>query len=132
MRILFAASRHAGSRHRQAISDALLSVVVCTRAPGPHVLIHGGGRGGDQIADQLARGWGWSVLVYQADWDRQGRAAGPLRNGRMVATGGADRVVAMPDGRGLDSGTGDLVRRAVKAGLPVDVRPLAIVEAMLL
>lgn len=131
MRILFAASRRAGPEHQQAICDALLSVVVCAQNGGPHTLVVGKGRGGDEIAEGLAIGWGWSVEGYPADWDRYGAAAGPIRNGEMVHAGG-DRVVAMPDERGLDSGTGDLIRRALAAGLPVNVRPIRIEEATLL
>lgn len=131
MRILFAASRNAGWEHRLAISDALLSVVVCSRDRGPHTLVVGKGRGGDEIAEGLARGWDWTIEGHPAAWDRYGPAAGPMRNTEMVQAGG-DRLVAMPDGRGLDSGTGDLIRKAINAGMPVNVRPIRIEEATLL
>lgn len=131
MKILFGASRHAGPEHRQAISDALLSVVVCTKDSGPHTLVHGDGRGGDQIAAALAREWGWFIQAFTAQWDAYGRSAGPRRT-QLIVAGGGDQVVAMPDERGLDSGTGTLIRLAVAAGLPVNVRPLRIEEARLL
>lgn len=134
MRVLFAASRHAGPEHRQVISDALLSVVICAKDPGPHVLIHGAGRGGDKLAEGLAQQWLWTILAYPADWQKHGKAAGPVRNELMVRTAHADRVLAMPDIRdGLDGGgTAGLAKLAAKAGLPVDVRPLRIEEATLL
>jgi hypothetical protein len=48
-------------------------------------------------------------------WDELGKKAGPLPNQRMLDEGKPDLVVAFP-GAG---GTKDMVRRAVKAGVPV-------------
>lgn len=44
-----------------------------------------------------------------------GKAAGPIRNQRMLDEGKPDLVVAFPGGRG----TADMVRRAKAAGVPV-------------
>jgi len=79
-------------------------------------IIHGACRtGADQWADE------WAVLNWKqidefpADWQTHGRAAGPIRNQRMIDEGRPDLVVAFPGG----SGTADMVRRAEKAGIPV-------------
>ena len=53
--------------------------------------------------------------TYGADWAKHGRAAGPIRNQRMLDEGKPDLVVAFPGGRG----TADMVRRAKAAGVPV-------------
>jgi hypothetical protein len=45
----------------------------------------------------------------------QGKAAGPIRNQRMIDEGKPDLVIAFPGGRG----TADMVSRAKKAGIPV-------------
>ena len=70
-------------------------------------------------ADRLAAEWAWenkiSVCSYPADWDKHGKAAGPMRNQEMVDDARADCVVAFPGGKG----TADMVRRARKAGLTV-------------
>jgi hypothetical protein len=55
--------------------------------------------------------------VYQANWDRLGRKAGPLRNAHIVAN--ADRVVAFWDGK--SRGTLNTVVQADRAGLPIEV-----------
>ena len=73
------------------------------------VVIHGGARG----ADDLARQWGEiSVGIegveFRADWTAHGKAAGMIRNQRMLDEGRPDLVVAFPGGRG----TADMVRRA--------------------
>lgn len=82
---------------------------------GVDTLIHGGCPTG---ADAMAETWGKrnrvKVVTFPANWGGEGRAAGPIRNQRMVDLG-ADFVVAFPGGRG----TADLVRRARKAGLEV-------------
>jgi hypothetical protein len=75
-----------------------------------------GGAGG---ADRLAHIWACrndaKPEKYMAEWDRYGRAAGPIRNQRMIDEGKPDLVVAFPGGRG----TSDMVRRATAAGIPV-------------
>lgn len=78
-------------------------------------LIHGGARG----ADEGAARWGESehlrVVAFHADWKKHGKAAGPIRNARMIAEGKPDVVIAFPGGRG----TADMVRQAEAAGIPV-------------
>lgn len=69
-------------------------------------------------ADALACDWamrnGLSVEEFPADWATHGRAAGPVRNARMVRAG-ADLMVAFPGGRG----TADCVRKAEVAGIQI-------------
>lgn len=84
-------------------------------APGM-ILIHGGARGADAFAAGFAKGLGSvQVIEFQADWKRDGKAAGPLRNERMLRFGKPDLVLAFPGGRG----TADMVRRARAAGVEV-------------
>ena len=78
-------------------------------------LIQGGASG----ADHLARVWCcWRLVEYEnypADWKTYGRAAGPLRNARMIAEGKPDLVIAFAGERG----TADMTRKARAAGIPV-------------
>lgn len=87
----------------------------------PTVVIHGAcPRGADKAADQWAKRMRRSVEAFPADWDTHGRAAGPIRNQRMLDEGKPDLVLAFPGGRG----TADMVRRAKKAGVRViEVKP---------
>jgi hypothetical protein len=75
--------------------------------------------GGAQGADRLARLYGeWQriqVVTFAADWRTHGRAAGPMRNARMLDEGKPDLVLAFPGG----VGTADMVRRAREAGIEV-------------
>lgn len=78
-------------------------------------LIEGGARG----ADRLARDWTDARQVqrlsFPADWNKHGRAAGMIRNQRMIDEGKPTVVVAFPGGRG----TADMVNRARKAGIVI-------------
>lgn len=79
------------------------------------LVIHGAARG----ADTLAKKWALENHVMQtpvpADWDKHGKAAGAIRNQRMLDEYNPSHVLAFPGGRG----TADMVRRARAAGLPV-------------
>lgn len=85
------------------------------RMYGFTALIHGGAGGADQAAHFWAGFNRVPIHVYHARWDTEGKAAGPLRNQRMLDEGKPDFVVAFPGGRG----TADMVRRAKAAGVKV-------------
>jgi hypothetical protein len=58
----------------------------------------------------------WEFL---ADWKRDGRRAGILRNLRMLEFGKPDEVLAFWDGS--SKGTAHMIREARKAGVPVRI-----------
>ena len=74
--------------------------------------------GADAIAEELAERRGWNIERHPADWQKHGRAAGPIRNQQMVDSK-PDLVLAfiLNNSRGA-SGT---VKMAQKAGLHVRV-----------
>lgn len=60
--------------------------------------------------------------TYRADWKLHGKAAGPIRNQRMLDEGKPTVVVAFVDKPLAESkGTADMVRRARQAGIPTYV-----------
>jgi len=62
---------------------------------------------------------------FRADWEKQGNAAGPIRNGKMIDV--ADRLGALPDHHDLyhkKGGTWDTIQRAFTKGIPVLVIPV--------
>lgn len=80
------------------------------------VVVHGGARGADTLAEAAARFLGWRTEKWPADWNRNGKAAGPIRNQQMVDAG-ADICLAFPLGE--SRGTRDCMRRAEQAGIRV-------------
>ena len=72
-------------------------------------------QGADELAFKWAEACDVPVFPFAAPWRKRGRAAGPIRNQRMLDLGKPHAVLAAPGG----IGTADMCRRAVKAGLPV-------------
>ena len=66
----------------------------------PTVVIHGAARGADSLAHRWAQNTYTPVESYPADWKRDGKAAGPIRNAKMLAEGNPDLVIAFPGGNG--------------------------------
>jgi hypothetical protein len=98
-----------------AVLDAL-------KLEAPHdalTLICGAANG----ADSLAADWAMHREVpfdwFPAEWRKYGKAAGPIRNQKMLDNGKPDLCIAFPGGRG----TADMVRRAREAG--IEVREIA-------
>lgn len=77
-------------------------------------VIHGGATGADRLAGAWAASRGVAVAVFMADWDGFGRAAGPMRNKKMLEQK-PDVVVAFAGGRG----TSDMIKQASSAGVTV-------------
>lgn len=84
-------------------------------AQGPFVLISGGcPTGADSIAKMAAHLVGVEVELHPAAWTVHGRAAGPIRNAEMVASG-LDGLILYPGG----AGTEDMRTRCIAAGVPI-------------
>ncbi len=78
-------------------------------------VITGDARGVDAHAASWAAHRAKLIAIFEADWASHGKAAGPMRNARMLTEGKPDIVVAFPGGKG----TADMVRRAEKAGVRI-------------
>jgi len=117
LRILVTGSR--AWTDRAAVADALRWAIT-NHHPRPTrqqvTVVHGAARGADTLAGQVAAGWGVHVEAHPADWDRHGKAAGPLRNVHMVGLG-ADICLAFPIGE--SRGTRHCMGLAQAAGIRV-------------
>ena len=84
------------------------------------IIVHGGARGADSLADEAAILWGLTRRVYLADWLKHGRAAGPIRNQTMIDKEQPTYAYGfrMP---GESRGTDDMTRRLEVAGIPHEV-----------
>ncbi len=77
----------------------------------PELIIHGGARGADTLADMWAKKYGIFVMRMDALWNAHGKGAGPKRNWAMLHFGRPDYCIAFPGG----NGTADMVRQCEKA-----------------
>jgi predicted Rossmann-fold nucleotide-binding protein len=93
----------------------VIGKALANAAPGKHTLVHGACRGADSIAAEIAKARGWRIEPRYPDTARYGSPrAFHIRNQEMVDAG-ADLLIAFPGG----NGTADCVRRAKRAGIPV-------------
>ena len=112
MKVIIAGSRHitnssvvAGAIAQWQLAYPLTEVVV------------GGGRGVDHLAEQWALAESMPLRRFPADWERYGRAAGPIRNRQMASY--AKGLLALP--AGASRGTRDMITQAHKYGLTIFV-----------
>jgi hypothetical protein len=116
MRVLFSGSRKFSDA--QVVSDVLDSLMKREPDPSKVTVVHGGATGLDSLVGSIALRKGMVVEVHPANWTTHKKAAGPIRNQKMVDLG-ADLLLAypLPEGRG----TQDCIQRAIKAGIPTIV-----------
>ena len=82
---------------------------------GVFQIISGCAKGADTLAIQYANKHEYPLREFPADWDKHGKAAGPIRNKQMLDEGRPNIVIAFPGGRG----TADMVNRSKKVGIEV-------------
>ena len=82
-------------------------------------MVSGGAQGADYLAQKYAEEKGIPIFIYPADWEKHGRAAGPIRNKQMLDEGKPDMVIAFWDRH--SKGTKNMMDQAKKAGVPVKV-----------
>lgn len=80
----------------------------------PERIIHGAARGADSMAAEWGARMALDVVAVPADWERHGKAAGPIRNAAMLQYD-PHLVIAFPGGRG----TADMVKQARAMGIDV-------------
>ena len=128
MRVIVTGSRDWGDR---LIIEERLSYL-----PGTTTIVHGAARGVDRMAEQEAQKHGFLIERHPAEWHIHGelnglvpckcppekkvcKLAGFRRNEEMAFLG-ADLCLAFWDGS--SKGTLDMMERAAKYGIPIDVQ----------
>jgi hypothetical protein len=100
------------------IRDTLAEKV---KKQGPFILIEGGCRGADNLANMAAKALGLVVKTFKADWKKYGKAAGPIRNQQMLDEGKPEFALAFHNDLENSRGTKDMVSRLEKAGVPYEI-----------
>lgn len=91
MKIAVVGSRDASLYMLGIVRDYIKSL------PRDAIVISGGARGVDKVAEATAESLGIKTLIFEADWDGQGKGAGFIRNREIIAE--AEYVVAFWDGK---------------------------------
>jgi hypothetical protein len=116
MRILITGSRTWTDKVtvNQALRDAWLTF----GRPYGTIVVHGGARGADYIADVYAKRLGFQTEKHDANWEQFGKAAGYLRNREMVDAG-ADICLAFI--KNESKGATMCAALAQEAGIPTHI-----------
>lgn len=81
------------------------------------IVVSGTARGADTLGERYARERGFQLRRFPADWDKDGKKAGMLRNYRMADN--ADALIVFWDG--TSRGAANMINIARKKNLPVRV-----------
>lgn len=113
MRVIITGSRNwEGQWAEQRICAVLRALEILSETVDnrPITWVHGGCPiGADAIADRWCRRRMYEPVVYEADWAKLGKAAGPIRNTNMALAGGD---VCVGFNRGNSNGTVDMMEKA--------------------
>jgi len=85
-----------------------------SKFPPETIIIHGGARGADKLAGEVAKELGFQVQEYPADWQKHGKAAGPIRNQEMLEKESPEYCIAFHFDLKQSKGTRDMVKRALR------------------
>ncbi len=103
-----------------------LSIFLELQQTNPDLVVHGAARGADTATALACEEIGIPELPMPAQWSRDGKAAGPLRNAEMLRVllalrmcGWEVEVLAFPLGE--SKGTHDMIDRAKRAGISVTI-----------
>ncbi len=111
-----------GGRHYADREYLYIMLDTIHRAEPITHLIAGGQTGADMLAVKWAKTRSVPFTEFPVsddEWNTFGRAAGPMRNHRMIVEGKPSRLIAFPG----DKGTADMTRKAKAALLTVVVVP---------
>ena len=87
--------------------------------PKYSTIVHGGCKGVDVYAGQIAKEFGFTVIPYEAQWRLYGDAAGPIRNKQMLTEESPDAVHAFHPDISLSKGTANMMMQSLDAGVEV-------------
>lgn len=87
----------------------------------PVEIISGGANGADSLGERYAKEYGYTLKRFPADWNKYGKAAGPIRNREMALYAAEETGVLVAFWDGASRGTQNMIARAEECGLKVFV-----------
>ena len=111
----------AGSRNYENYTEAKRYIeyyVKDIKKENTLVFVSGGCRGADMLGERYAKENGYKTERFPADWEKYGKAAGPMRNREMAEA--ADYVICFWDGKSL--GTKSMIEFAKELNKPIRIK----------
>lgn len=117
MRVLICGGRHLNQHDVWNVLERDLKDYLLERFDNETIdlIIQGGASGADHGAKTWAKSEDIKCIEFKADWKKHGKAAGPIRNRRMLEVGKPDVVCAFEGGRG----TANMIKLSYEFGVPV-------------
>lgn len=110
-----------GSRNWPAHTVIGFDMANLKKAIGDYTLVHGAAAGADTFADDYAQYLRLEIDPFKADWVTHAKAAGPIRNQKMLDSG---LDYAMGYVFNDSKGSADMAGRLRKAGVPMRIANL--------
>jgi hypothetical protein len=104
------------SEFKKLIDDNMRRILKVNNASDIE-FVSGGCRGVDKMGEKYAEENGMNVKVFEADWEKYGKSAGPIRNSEMADYG--DALIAFFNGE--SKGTLDMINKAKKKKMPITI-----------
>ena len=102
----------------ETVSGFCLDCLSAEKISLPVCVLSGNCRGADACGEKFAKEMGFQLELFPAEWNKYKRAAGPVRNRKMVKE--ADRVIYFWDKK--SKGTRSLIDLAEKEGKKIFVK----------
>lgn len=80
-------------------------------------ILHGGCSGADSLANKYAKINNYKIIKIKAEWDKYGKAAGPIRNKKMLELN-PNIVIAFSSESQLTTGTKNTIDQAKLLNIP--------------
>ena len=84
-------------------------------------IVSGHARGADSLGEEYAVMHGLKLAVFKPDWNRYGRAAGPIRNREMLKYAMEEKPTVIAFWNGISRGTKNMISQAERAGVEVKI-----------
>lgn len=114
MKIIIAGTRTFDNK--QLLFNIMNDIVWTLKLQNPMV-ISGTAEGADKLGEEWAEERNFAISRFPPDWNKHGKAAGPIRNSQMADA--ADICVVFWDGK--SKGTKNMIETALSKGLFVKV-----------
>lgn len=88
------------------------------------VILSGGCKGADMLGERYAIENGYEIRRFVANWDKYGKAAGPIRNEQMAKE--ADYIICFWDYK--SRGTKSMIENAKKYSKPYKIKNISLIK----